>query len=462
MAGKEAEKNRPRRALDPDGDERVPWGRRTTFTLMAVLAAVVIAGLAVGYAVLRVPDQPATKPGAATSTSPTLSATSGSPKRDADMPLNDASMLTAAQAKLVAPTRSWRVRATQRGLDDGSPQPACLGRPAVEGRPPSTQTILRQLSSSGSRAPAIVHRAAAYASPEQAARAFAVAAQALGGCTMTGAYLQSGSAVSGLGDQALAVVVHVGTHRPASELRSVVLNRTGRVVNVVDVAQSDRAVSVGNVARALAAVTHAQCKTSGGGCGTSVSVKDSLPPPGGDQPGFLAPGDLPPVGASEATWAGTVPALPSPDFTGSGCETVNWAKVPAHQRTARTYLLANGDPRFGLDDIVVTQRRERAAKALVGQVKADLDSCAKRKLTATISRPAKVSGVGAGGAAVAGWTATVSQQTTAGIARYRVGIVSVRTKTVFTFLNPRQRLDLTADQWATVTLRAGQRASQVR
>jgi hypothetical protein len=157
-----------------------------------------------------------------------------------------------------------------------------------------------------------------------------------------------------------------------------------------------------------------------------------------------------------------VPTLPSPDFVGSGCETVTWAKVAARQRAARTYLLTDGNPKFGLDNLVVTHAGDAAAQALVGKVKADLDSCARRKLTATVSRPQSVTGVGAGSARVQGWTAAVSQKTAAGTARYRVGVVSARNKTVFLFLNPQQSLDLSDTHWNLVTVRAGQRASQVK
>jgi hypothetical protein len=157
-----------------------------------------------------------------------------------------------------------------------------------------------------------------------------------------------------------------------------------------------------------------------------------------------------------------VPAPPDADFSGSGCETVSWAKTPADRRVARTYLLQDQSLTFGLDAIVLTEPNAANAASVVAQVKGDLDSCASRKLTATVSAPRQVRGTGAGGAAIAGWTATVSQRTTEGTARYRVGIVSAGTKVVYTFLNPQPKLDLTDAQWSLVTVRAGERATQVR
>jgi hypothetical protein len=447
--------------LDGIVDDRRPMGQRTRLALLiAGVAAVAIVGLAIGYAVLNIDDQPRTAP-SATSAPVSSAGSTGSPTPDPNALLTDTSMLSAVQAKRVAADRTWKVALTQRGVDPSSPQPACLGADAVQGQPTSQQTVLRLLSSSGNKAPGILQQATAYASPEEAAQAYALAAKAVGGCSMVGAYIVSGWVVNGLGDQAVGEVVNVRKDR-LTQFHSVVLSRTGRVVNVVDVARPDSGVAVGGVAQALAAVTNTICTRAAGHCAAATTAKLGPPPLGGDQPGFLASGDLPPVGnPATATWAGTVPGLPGGDFTGSGCETVNWLKVSAQKRAARTYLLQDADPTFGLDDIVLTWKNPVAAQDLVRKVKADLDSCAKRKLTASVSRPGQITGVGANGTPISGWTATVSQKTTQGTARYRVGIASAGTKTVFAFLNPQKNLDFTEPEWNNVTVRAAQRVSQL-
>ncbi|HYP45966.1 MAG TPA: hypothetical protein VEQ66_12305 [Propionibacteriaceae bacterium] len=436
-------------------------GRRTKLALLiAAVAAVVVIGLVVGYSALR-PPNPAlglNQAPAGTIGSPAGSAPASS---DPAVLLTDAQVLTAAQAKAMTPTRGWKVATTQRGLDDQSPAAACAPGPG-EAQPTPQQTILRLLSGSGKNPPGALHRADAYATPQEAASAYTLLAGALGGCTMPGAYLLSGHVVSGLGDQATAAVVRATAENGTAQFRSVVLNRVGRVVNALDVAQPGAAVPIAGLARSLAGVTKAQCPIAGGRCSTGVAVQDGPPPLGGDQPGFLAAGDLPPVGAADATWAGTLPTRPSADFAGSGCETTDWATVPARQRASRTYLLADGNPKFGLDNIVVTAASTQAAQALTAKVKADLDSCARRKLTATVSGLRPVRGVGAGGVAVTGWAASVLQKTTAGGVLYRVGVASAGNKTVYTFLNPQQQLNLNDAQWAMVVVRAGQRASQVR
>jgi hypothetical protein len=424
--------------IDRAEGQRTPMIRRTkTILLISAVAAVVILGLAIGYAALAIGKKPVTGPGS-TSSSTTSGTSSASPSSSSDVLLTDASMLSAADAKKVQ-DRSWKVAQTQRGIDDQSPQPACLGAAAVDGQPAPQQTILRLLSASGKNAPGILHQADAYASPEEAAQAYTLAAKALGGCLLTGAYIDSAGLVTGLGNEAVAIVLNV-TQGSKTAFRSVVLSRTGRIMNVLDVAQPDKAVSLNAVGAALAPVINAQCKTAGGRCATGTSVRLSPPPIGGDQPGFLAAADLPPVGQSRSSWV----------------------KVAAQLGTSRTYLLQNQAGPFGLDEIIVRLKGEKAAQDLTSKIKADLMSCARRKLTATVSQPGEVTGRGAGNVLISGWTAAVSQKTTDGSAPYRVGIVSAGPKAVFTFVNPQKNLDFTGSQWDALTVRAGQRATQVK
>jgi hypothetical protein len=429
-------------------------GRRTKLALLiAGVAAVVVVGLAIGRAVL-VGETPTTSP--STGNSPTSAASGVQPAQL----LNDDAMLNAKDAKRVSSDRTWKVASTQRGTTEDSPKPACLGEPA-EGRPMSALTMQRLLSANGKDAPGILHQADAFTSPEEAGQAFAVAAKTLGGCAEMGGYVQSGSSVTGLGDQAVGVVVVI--ERDGRTVHhSVVLNRTGSVTNVMDVVRNGSPVEIGKVANALAAPTAAQCRNSGGACPKSVSVKPAPPPIGGDAPGFLAAGDLPPVAQTASLWVGDVPDLPRADFAGSQCENVDWAKSPASARTARTYLLDQGpDPAFGLDEIILTMKNDEAARKFVANLRTTVEKCPKRKLTASVPSPKSVSGSGAGGKKVEGWAVTVTQKVSNGSLKYRLGAVAAGPKVVYTFLSPKGKLDLSDDEWRTVAVRAGQRATQV-
>jgi hypothetical protein len=307
----------------------------------------------------------------------------------------------------------------------------------------------------------VLHQATAYASPEEAAHAYAVASKTLGSCAVTGSYLVQGQSVTGLGDQAIGVVA-ASVVNGKSQQHTVMLNRTGRVMNIVDAVQPNEAIKPSAVANALAAVTTTQCGPAAGACPTKPSTKDGPPPLGGDEPGFLAYGDLPPAGKTPGAWGATPTELPKADFKGSNCETVNWSTLSTESTTSRTYILEDASSSFfGVNDIVVTMKDEATAKKLVGKIKDDLDDCSKRKLTAKVTDLKQVSGVGAQQSAVSGWTAEVSQKSVEGTKKYRVGIVSAGTKVAYTFLNPQDGFDFTPAQWNVVAVRAGQRTTQV-
>ena len=318
------------------------------------------------------------------------------------------------------------------------------------------------VSSSGKSAPSALHEATAYATPEEAAAAYAVASQTLGTCPAAGAWIASGRVVRGVGDQSASAVISVLDGKATSE-HSVIVSRTGRVVNILDASQPGEAVAVVRVAAALADVTKVQCAAAGGKCAGGVQVKSGPPPLGGDEPGYLAAGDLPPVGGSLTAWNAAPNDLPDENFVGASCETVNWTTVAAEERSARVYLHPDsGNNYFGVNVIRVTSKDAKAATALVDKIKKDLETCKERRLTATVAKPQKVTGIGARSAQIVGYTAVVQQKRSdGGSDKFRVGIVATGNEVVYTFANPKGDFDFTDRQWDTIAVRAGERVTQV-
>jgi hypothetical protein len=443
---------------DYDEDERKPLSRRSKVALLVgAVSVVVVIGIVVGYAVLIAASQSERQP----SGTGTSGKASQHPDKTGSAPLTDASLLNADQADLLDRDRTWKVELTEQSPSADAATAACFGGPPPEGQPTPQQKIMRVLNGGGKNAPKALHEATAYASPEEAAAAYAIAAKTLGGCAVTGLYIQSGHAVSGVGNQAVGVVVMNGTKSPTAH--SVVLNRTGRVMNVVDVTQPSRALAISAVAQALAEVNKVQCGPAGGECGGTPSVKDGPPPLGGDEPGFLATGDLPAAGAKPAPWTATEIELPKEEFKGSQCEkSINWATVSAKSKSSRVYLIPDsGTKFFGLNEIVLTTKDVKTAAKTVDNIRSDLAKCEKRVLTATVSKPKRVTGIGAQNTKITGWTATVWHKSTLGKTEFRVGIVSAGPKVIYTFLNPQGDYDFTGRQWDTVAVRAGERATQV-
>jgi hypothetical protein len=455
----------PLDAIDDYGeDERKPLGRRAKLALLiGVVAAVIVIGLLIGYAVLGGSDQPASQP----SVTPPAGekGPSSNPSQPPDQSgtalLSDASMLSPAQAKVIDSHRSWKVALTQPNTTENEPTAACFGGEPVQGQPTPQQKILRVLQSSGKQPALALHEATAYNSPEEAIQAYTVASKTLGGCEVAGSYIASGSSVTLVGNQSLGVIVKVKDGKK-TQAHSIVLDRSGRVMNVLDVAQPSQAIAMLAVAKALRQVNSVQCRAAGGECGRTVAVKDSPPPMGGDEPGFLTTGDLPPAGPKIAPWVAAPIEQPQDDFKGSGCENVNWATISAKSKSSRVYLIqASGKNFFGLNEVVLTTKNAKAATKQVDQIKSALVKCKDSTLTASVTRPHKVTSIGAEGTRITGWTTVVSQKSIEGTARYRVGIVSAGPKVIYTFLNPRADYDFTNRQWNTVAVRAGERTTQV-
>jgi hypothetical protein len=442
-------------------DEREPLSQRAKLALLiGAVAVVAVIGLVIGYTVLAAGKQPQSQPSVPTSAGGrgTSSNASRAPGQTGTAVLTDAAMLNPDQAKVLDRDRTWKITSTEHSPSEDAPTAACFSGAALQGQSAPQQKILRELSS-GKKAPVALHEATAYGTADEAIQAYAIASKALGGCAVTGSYIESGHAVSGIGNQATGVVViDVSNH----QAHSVILNRTGRVMNIIDAYQPSRALAITAVAKALGQVNNVQCGPAGGECNGTARVGEGPPPMGGDEPGFLATGDLPPARAKIGPWVPTKIERPKAGFKGSQCETVDWATVPAKSKSWRTYLYtASGNNFVGLDEIVLTTKDAKAANKLVDKIKSDLARCKNHVLTASVDKPKKVTSIGAEKTKITGWTAVVSQKLTDGrTAKYRVGIVAAGPKVIYTFLNPKSAYDVTGNQWDTVAVRAGERATQ--
>lgn len=451
--------------FDDDQDRRSTGSRAKLALIIGAVAAVVIIGLVVGFTVLGIGQTPSTNRSPTAPTGSQASAPSGNPSAsptDGSVELlTDEMLLTPDEAKTLSAKRTWTVAKTQRGPAEDAPVAACFGGDPPEGQPSAQQEVSQVLTGSGNSAPVALHQASSYSSPEEATQAFALAAKTLGSCTPAQSYIAEGRTVSGVGDQSVGVIVATVTGS-ATESHSVVVSRTGRVVNILDAGKPKTAITVDRVAKTLAAVTATQCTAAGGKCDGTPSVKDGPPPLGGDEPGFLSLGDLPPAGNTVSEWTADAVDQPSSDFAGSSCEGVDWTTVSAESRASRVYLYPqSGNAFFGVNEIVLTEKNSQAANKLAAKIKSNLASCKTRKLTATTTTPKQLSGEGAENAPVSGWTVIVTQKSGDGSSRYRVGVVTTGAKVVYTFLNPTGSYDFSDSQWDAVALRAGVRATQV-
>lgn len=445
-------------------DEGPRLGQRGRLALLiGAVAAVVVLGLAIGYAVIGRPNGgPSANPaGPGPSPAASQTTTTGTPGEVTGELLTTEMLITAADSKQIDGDRTWKVNRTLTKVDNNSPQAVCLGA-SMDGLPTPRETMMQLLESNGKLPPAILHQATAYGTPEEAAQAYALIAKAVGTCTVDGtsAWLFAGRVVTGLGDQSLAVVVKV-TNGNDEEFRTLVLSRTGRVLNVVDVAKQKEGVPVAAAVKTAAAAVNRQCTAAEGACAKTTADKAG-PPPVGDQPCYLSGGDLPAPSVSAGAWFADEPQnLTEPQHT-SGCETADLSKVAGGRAVYRTFLVDGDSGNFGLDQYMVTLKSETEAKKLAQTFVEDWEDCRERKITPTVQDPTKIKGTGAKDAKISGWITEVKVPTNDSETRtYRVGVAWVGPKLVFTFLSPTDKLDIDKSDWKRVTVRAAERATQV-
>jgi hypothetical protein len=447
---------------DYDDEERRTLSRGAKLGLViGAVAVVVVIGLLIGYAVRGATHPAQTRPSVSPSAGSGSSNGASRPAGQSGNLLTDASMLNPRQAKTLDRSRTWKVVTTPRGATENGPTAACFGGEPPQGQPTPQQEFVRVLKG-GKTAPSVLHAATAYNSLDEASLAYQIASKTLGGCAVTGSYIEFGRRVSGIGDQAVGVVVMEVKSKKNIQAHSVILNRTGRVMNIIDAVQPSKAIAIDAVAQAMGQVTGVMCEAAGGQCGSDMSVKKGPPPLGGDEPGFLALGDLPPAGPKIYPWVATEVKPLKEEPPGSGCESVKWTTEPAKSRSARDYLIQeSGKDYFGLNEIMLTTEDAKTANKLVDRLKSNLSKCKSSKLTARVTNLKKVTSVGVKKTKIAGWTAVVTQKSTDGWVKYRVGIVSAGSKVIYTFLNPSAEYDFRNHQWNTVAVRAGERATQV-
>lgn len=430
--------------------------RTRTSLLLAGVAAALVAVLAVGYALWALGNR---QPSAASS--PIASAV---PKSTAPAdPLNDADLLTDTEARSIDAKAGWKVALTQDGTNADSPQPLCITQ-TIEGAPTPLMTKLRTLTSAATTQAQALHQADAYASADEAKQIFEARLSQLGTCADTPAYLAGGLDVTGVGNQAGGVVAVIQNQK--LEYHTIVLARTGKVVNTIDVYTEGKPVDGKGVAAAAAAVVNDQCTQAVGLCSFKPAATPAPPPAGGDQPGFLANTDIPRINDGMGEWAGTNPGTQI-NVIGSACESVDFNTVDGPTaRKARTYLLRNDEQapqNFGIDQVVLTMSDAKAADAFVQRISKNLSECQKRALTATVSQPRQITGTGADQVAVKGQAFTVTQKTDNGAIGFRTAIVSAGNKVVYLVApGVDKTFDFADAEWDGVALRAAQRTTQVR
>jgi hypothetical protein len=324
--------------------------------------------------------------------------------------------------------------------------------------PTPTAQAQRKLAASGAT---LLHRITTYATAAEADQVYAQRLTQLGQCSNIPVYLSSGATITSLGDAAAGVTAVI--QDATAQYHTEVLVRTGSAILTYDVAQAGSAVPYDKVIAVSGQTVSALCSAVGGGCAASPTATTGIPPVS-SVPGWLTVSDLPRVTIGMGRWNATAPKT-TVTSAGSACENLTFATVAGpSQRRQRTYLLTEDTkvPKdFGLDEIILDFATPDAAAAFAAQLKTSIADCPSRTATAKLGNTADISATGTKGEAVTGFWRTVTQSTNPTTSFiFRVGVASVGTRVVYLLATPSATYDFTDADWAAITTRAGQRATQ--
>ena len=382
-----------------------------------------------------------------------------------DKPSAAASSQTAAALveRLVAPSQlsgvgpgQWIEQKTESTVTQDSPAPLCFV--ASPDLPTPTAQAQRKLSATGA---SLLHRITSYGTSAEASQVYAQRLTQLGQCSNIPVYLNNGATITSLGDDAVGVTAVIQDQ--TAQYHTVILVRTGSMVLTYDVAQAGAAVTYESILAVAATTVTAVCASAGGGCSASPAAKVGMPP-NSAVPGWLTVSDLPRITSGMGRWNATSPKT-TVTSAGSACENLTFATVAGpNQRRQRTYLLTEDTkvPKdFGLDEILLDFDTPDAAAAFAAQLKTSITACPSRTATAKLGNTADITATGATGQAVTGFWLTLTQSTNVTTTFvFRVGVATVGTRVIYLLATPSATFDFTDADWAGVTARAGQRATQ--
>ncbi|RCK68897.1 hypothetical protein DT076_13305 [Desertihabitans brevis] len=428
--------------------------RRTRMGLLvSALALVMVTSLAIGFAVWANQPPQVTAPPVGTTPTPSPVA-----------PLNTTSMLTDREADAISPEAGWKISLDEEGIAEDAPQPVCLLR-TEPGLPTPEMSRLRTLTTASEAETAVLHQADLYPTEADAQRVFESRLAQLAGCPRQPVFMAEGWKVDGLGDQAaggLAVI-----EDEPNTFHSVVLVRTGRLVNVLDAAQQDGSVRSDGLVEAATDVVTGQCGAVDGACADDVTVTKGLPPLGDSEPGFLAPVDVPRITRGAGEWGPTAVETDFTDVALSRCEGIDPATVSGPETRGKVTYLLQRDPdapsQFGFDEVVLSMEDAEAATALVDDYEESVEGCEEELRTADVSEPQPIEG-SVGKSKIAGTAYTVTQSTGADEeVSYRIAMASVDEKVVYLGLplDPEAAdFDFSDEQWTELAERAAGRTTQ--
>ena len=297
-----------------------------------------------------------------------------------------ADLVTVADLEGVA-EGAWAVTGTSHTAAEHDGRVACFQTNEDAANP--TFSVQRTLATSEKDPVAALHRIDAFANEAVASMAFEERVAVLSACSEVPAQLQGANEVAGLAPEAFQLTVLFQEEK--DRYHTVLLTRSGAVLQVLDVTQIGSPVDPETLAAALTRPQTQLSERQGEPAPQGVTVSPAELPAVAPE-GWLIPSDLPRIRAGIGRWNMTPPGqLKS---TGMGCESMTLVSEPGpKERAQATYLMTQDDEApdtFGIDEMRFTFSKKKTAGAFVKKLGNALKSCKDRSPGANVQEQEEV------------------------------------------------------------------------
>jgi hypothetical protein len=310
-----------------------------------------------------------------------------------------------------------------------------------------------------------VHALETFADADQAAAEYQARLTQSGTCPGQVAQVTSAYTIANLADEASAVAVLVQQSLSGNEYHTVLLSRTGKVISIVDVKATGRAVTTTKVVDSVLPALSRICAGDQGTCpGPGSPNVAKTVPAAGNPVGWLTTSDLPRITPNAGKWS-MLNTEDNASRIGTQCEGSALTSSTASTVQKTTYILTD-DPQgptpdsFGIDEAVFTFADSESAAAMSETLVTNISECQKPGSTATVEQGEAIAGSGVNSVAISGATFVVQQTAQDTVVIRRVAVIVTGNRVAYLMANPTETYDFRDNEWQAIGLRAGERLSQ--
>jgi Sigma-70, region 4 len=370
--------------------------------------------------------------------------------------MDKAQLLTGKQVSRFNRADDWTIVSTTG--DNGPTKRSYPCQQTVFADPDHRSAFARTFKGTGNQAEQVIQTVEVSRSPNIGRSTFATTTQWAAGCTTPRFRLLATYQVNDLAEETNLFTFSLTPESGPTRMMAVGVSRSGSVVtSVVQSAVTDTPFRPGPLVDVMVDAVNNICQVSDGGCAPTSTLQRIAPLPSGDARGFLAPLDIPVIPGVPGGWVGTTPERLHGNPSATLCDAADFNVNTVTSASLRTYVIPtapNLPNRFGLSETIGTFNSKETALGFMQEVIRSVDTCERRKLSATVSDHVHLVGDGVHGHV---WTFTYQVTATAQTVRYRVGLVRRQGLVAEVTLSPTNTYDMTDQEFAAMSLRAGER-----